>query len=499
MTALHTLKEYIDALKDAGLLVASTVTDAQAVVDCFSYDNRTVSGTALFLCKGAHFKEAYLRDALARGAVAYVADRVYDAAAPHLLVSDIRHALVVLGRLYYNNVTDRLVTVGITGTKGKSTTAYYMRYILNDWLSGQGKPDCALISSIDTYDGVVSEESHITTPEVLELYQHFQNACDSGITHLVMEASSQALKYGRVRGMTFDVGAFLNIGEDHISPIEHPDLEDYFASKLKIFDQCRVGCVNADAERAERAAAYAAERCRLVTFGSHESDTVYCERVEKRADGIYFTVRSPWYNGEFSITMPGLFNVQNALAAIAMSAALGVPEESVRRALRVARASGRMQVYESRDKNVTVIVDYAHNRMSFDALYRSTRAEYPGKSMISIFGCPGSHALQRRRDLGELSGQNCDFVYITEEDSGEEPFDQIAADIEKHVACPHLVLEDRDECIRRAILEQTGPRVILLTGKGEEEYMKRGSVFEPYPSDVEMTQKHLAAYDEIHK
>ena len=94
--------------------------------------------------------------------------------------------------------------------------------------------------------------------------------------------------------------------------------------------------------------------------------------------------------------MPGLFNVANALAAIAMSMALGVPEDSVRRGLRVARASGRMQVYESRDKNVTVIVDYAHNRMSFDALFRSTRAEYPGKSMISIFGCPGSHALQRR-------------------------------------------------------------------------------------------------------
>ena len=500
MTALHTLQEYIDALRAADLLAECTVGDALArqIVDCFGYDNREVHGSSLFMCKGAHFKEEYLRDALSRGAVAYVAEHAFDVDAPRLLVSDIRHALVVLGRLYYNNVTDKLVTVGITGTKGKSTTAYYMRYILNDWLSSQGKPDCALISSIDTYDGVICEESHITTPEVLELYRHFQNALDSGITHLVMEASSQSFKVGRVRGMTFDVGAFLNVGEDHISPIEHPDFEDYFASKLKIFDQCRVGCVNTDVEHAERAVEYAKGRCKLITFGSHESDTVYCEKVEKRADGIYFTVRSPKYNGEFSITMPGLFNVQNALAAIAMSMALDVPEESIRRALRVARASGRMQVYESRDKNVTVIVDYAHNRMSFDALYRSTRAEYPGKSMISIFGCPGSHALQRRKDLGELSGQNCDFVYITEEDSGEEPFDQIAADIEKHVAAPHLVLEDRDECIRRAICEQEGPRVILLTGKGEEEYMKRGRVFEPYPSDVEMTLKHLKTYDEQH-
>lgn len=500
MAALHTLREYLDALRGAELLVESTVGDAlaQKKIDCFTYDNRALFGTALFLCKGAHFKDAYLHDALERGAVAYVASHAFDTAAPRIIVNDIRHALVVLGRLYYNNVTDRLVTVGITGTKGKSTTAYYLRYILNDWLSGQGKPDCALISSIDTYDGVSSEESHITTPEVLELYRHFQNAWDSGITHLVMEASSQAFKVGRVRGMTFDVGAFLNIGEDHISPIEHPDLEDYFTSKLKLFDQCRVGCVNADAACSERAVAYARSRCKLITFGSREGSTVYCERVEKRADGIYFTVRSPKYNGEFSITMPGLFNVQNALAAIAMSMALDVPEESVRRGLRVARASGRMQVYESRDKNVTVIVDYAHNRMSFDALFRSTRAEYPGKAMISIFGCPGSHALQRRKDLGELSGQNCDFVYITEEDSGEEPFEQIAADIERHVAAPHLVLEDRDECIRRAVCEYGAPRVILLTGKGEEEYMKRGNTFVPYPSDVQMTLKYLKAYDEAH-
>ena len=494
---LHTLGEYVSALEEAGLLVENTVGGALAQnrIDCFHYDNRELSGTSLFFCKGAHFKEAYLRSALDRGAIAYVAERACGVDAPRLLVSDIRRALVVLGRLYYNNITDKLVTVGITGTKGKSTTAYYMRYILNDWLSSQGKPDCALISSIDTYDGVITEESHITTPEVLELYRHFQNAADSGITHLVMEASSQSFKVGRVYGMTFDVGAFLNVGEDHISPIEHPDFEDYFASKLKIFDQCRYGCVNTDAEHAERAVEYARGRCRLITFGSHPEDTVFCRRTEKREDGIYFTVRSPGYNGEFSITMPGLFNVQNALAAIAMSSALEIPEESVRRGLRVARASGRMQVYESRDKKVTVIVDYAHNRMSFDALYRSTRAEYPGRQMISIFGCPGSHALQRRRDLGELSGRNCDFVYITEEDSGEEPFAQIAADIEKHVAAPHLVLEDRDECIRRAILEHEQPRVILLTGKGEEEYMKRGTVFEPYPSDVQMTLKHLETYD----
>ena len=491
----HTLQEYIDALRIAGILTGCTVTDTQQKIACLTYDTRTLSSPALFICKGAHFKEEYLHAALANGAVAYVADHRYDVDAPCILVSDIRYSLVVLGQLFYNKVTEQLTSIGITGTKGKSTTAYYVRYILNDYLAAQGKPQCAILSSIDNYDGVISEESHITTPEVLELYGHFRNAVDSGISHLVMEASSQSLKYGRVRGITFDVGAWLNIGSDHISPIEHPDFEDYFASKLKIFDACRFGCVNTDAEHAQRAVDYAKGRCELITFGSHESDTVFCQNVEKRADGLYFTVRSPKYNGEFSITMPGLFNVSNALAAMAISTALDIPEEYVRSGLRKARAGGRMQVYESRDKLVTVIVDYAHNRMSFDALYRSTKVEYPGKRMISIFGCPGNHALQRRRDLGELSGQNCDFVYITEEDSGSEPFAQIAAEVAQYVACPHLIEEDRDECIRRAILEDTGARVILLTGKGEETRMKRGSVFVEYPSDVEMTLKYLAVYD----
>ena len=269
MNPKHTLKDYADALTRAGLLTASTLTPAAegTAIDCLSYDTRSLHGASLFLCKGAHFKAEYLSAALAQGAAAYVAEKPYPADAPYLLVSDIRYAMVVLGQLFYDHVTDKLTSVGITGTKGKSTTAYYVRSILNDWLTSEGKPPCAILSSIDNYDGVITEESHITTPEVLELYQHFQNAYDSGISHLVMEVSSQALKVGRVRGMTFDVGAFLNIGTDHISPIEHPDFADYYVSKLKLFDSCRVGCVNTDADHAAETVAHArSSGCELITF-----------------------------------------------------------------------------------------------------------------------------------------------------------------------------------------------------------------------------------------
>ena len=155
MNTVHTLKEYIDALRKAGILVESPENNALAAreIHCLTYDTRALSTDALFICKGAHFKEEYLRDALSRGAIAYVAEKKHNVDAPCLLVNDIRYSLVVLGQLFYDHVTDKLTSVGITGTKGKSTTAYYVRYILNDWLRAQSRPECAILSSIDNYDG----------------------------------------------------------------------------------------------------------------------------------------------------------------------------------------------------------------------------------------------------------------------------------------------------------------------------------------------------------
>lgn len=145
MNTVHTLREYVDALRDAGILVESTVSDELAAreIHCLTYDTRALSEDALFICKGAHFKEEYLCDALSRGAIAYVAEKKHNVDVPCLLVNDIRYSLVVLGQLFYNHVTDKLTSVGITGTKGKSTTAYYVRYILNDWLRAQSMPECA--------------------------------------------------------------------------------------------------------------------------------------------------------------------------------------------------------------------------------------------------------------------------------------------------------------------------------------------------------------------
>ena len=493
------LIDYINALERSGILITS-INDQNIIeksIDCLTYDTRDISENALFVCKGVHFKEEYLKKAFASGAVAYVSEKEYDGYPYGIIVSDIRKAIFTLAPLFYDNAPSKIVSVGITGTKGKSTTAYYMRAILDAYFSAADKPRCAIISSIDTYDGVENFESHLTTPEPFELYKHFNNAYESGISHLVMEVSSQALKYGRVSGINFDVACFTNIGTDHISPIEHTDFEDYFSSKLRIFDQCRAACINSDSDHYEKIRSAAAGKCRIITFGSHSDDDIYCSGYEKRDEATYFHVKTPTFEREMCITMPGIFNISNALAAIAMSYVLNIPEQYVYEGLLHARAGGRMQVYKSRDERVVVIVDYAHNKMSFEALYSSTQIEYPGRKMIAVFGCPGYKAYLRRKDLPEAADKYCDHVILTEEDSGEEPFESIAKDISANITkCTYDVIEDRIEAIRRSIFEVTDEkRVILLTGKGEETRMKRGTEYVDFPSDVEITLKILEEYD----
>ena len=265
-----TIQDFIDALGMEGLLTSVggepgcraimalyTVPEMKELgsgaVSGVTYNSREVSDGMLFVVKGAHFKEQYLDDAIKKGAVCYVREdpdaanaascslvseeeavaagrriaQKASASCLEILVSDIRKAMPVIAETFYGKLSDKLCMVGITGTKGKSTTAYFMRYILDDYMAASGGHRSAICSGIDNYDGVIEEESHLTTPEIMELYQHMSNALDSGISHMTMEVSSQALKYDRVTGITFEAGAFLNIGSDHISAIEHPDFNDY--------------------------------------------------------------------------------------------------------------------------------------------------------------------------------------------------------------------------------------------------------------------------------
>lgn len=486
-------------------------------VDMLTYDTRELKEgcRAIFVCKGAHFKPEYVEYAMTHGAVAYISEKDYGEY-PHIIVSDIRRAMAILAKEFYEDAPNRLYTVGITGTKGKSTTSYFLRAILNACFEAEKKPRTGIISTIDIEDGSGPRPALMTTPEAMELYRICDTAVHHGLKHMIIESSSQALKYGRVTGVNFKIGCITTISPDHISPVEHPDFEDYFASKMKIFNQCEVAVINSgaadpnlaklpetadwDAEAINKRLFDTAKAagCRIISYGVKPTDDVRAEHIEKREDGIHFTVITSDFTEEFRITMPGLFNVSNALAAIAMAREIGVPVRYMKEALVDARAEGRMESYHSEDGKVIAIVDYAHNTLSFEELFKSVRVEYPTRSIVLVFGCPGKKAENRRKDLSESAARHADFVVVSEEDTADEPYVKIASEIVEHLGdCPHIVIEDRGAAVRWAVMNCPLPdKLILITGKGSETRQKRGTEFTFGLSDIDHAKNALRDYDE---
>lgn len=498
-----------------------------------AYDSRSVKPGTLFFCKGAHFKPEYLADAVNAGAVAYVSETDYTdflegvgmKAVPALLVHKIRPALADIAAFFYRGLLDGLTLIGLTGTKGKSSTTYMVRAILDSWLREQGKTESAWLSSIENYDGAQLTRSSLTTQDVLELYTHFRNAVDSSVEYLTMEVSSQALKYGRTRNLWFKVAGFLNIGEDHISPIEHPHYEDYLSSKLEIFKQCRIAVVNRETDELDRIckAAENAETCLTVGLSSgvakvhrgsdgpgraleadespeahpspglsSEADLVASD-VASTAQGLRFSVRSKDWLETFNLPLAGRFNVENALVALAVAQALGVPVANMKDGLARCEVKGRMQLIPGPDGKI-IIVDYAHNKMSFETIFATMASEYPGRPIVCVFGATGTKGLERRRDLPEVAVRYAEKIYITEDDPGEEPLDQInrqIAEVIEAAGGTYTIIEDRDEAISQAIWDSPTGSVVLVLGKGHETLMRRGREAVPVPSDTERVRRIL--------
>jgi len=506
---IYRLKEYIELLRGNGLLKDIINCDdiLNEEINLVSHDSKEAKENTLFIVKGANFKKEYLKDALESGTLAYVSetDEYFDT--PRIIVKDIRAALSCISKMYYNSPEDNLNIIGIGGTKGKSTTSCYIKSILDTYKQALNKKDTAIISSINTYDGVLNYESHITTPESLELQKHFSNAVNSGLEDLVMEVSSQALKYDRVKDVTFDIGIFMNISIDHISPIEHPDFEDYYNSKLKMFKNTKKAIVNMDADYAENTLNVAKRDSEAVyTFGINNKNTdIYAYDIRKDGFNTVFKVHTPTYDEEFTLTMPGLFNVENALAAISTAYIMNVPVRFIKEGLRIARSEGRMELYHTDDMNVVALVDYAHNKLSFEKLFSSVKEEYPEYKIVSIFGCPGKKALLRRKDLGLIAGANSNHVYIVSEDPGEEPVLKISSEIAEYVKLGthnYSIIESREEAIIDAFnkARKTGDKTILLiTGKGRETRQKYGTTYIPCKSDVEITLEQIEEYNRLIK
>ena len=495
------LKNYIEILKENNLLLEENISEElkEKEIEIVTYDSRDVKQNTLFICKGAKFKIDYLEKSLNSGAIAYVAEEQYKIEnKPYIIVKDLRKVLAILAEIYTDYPQRKLNMIGLTGTKGKSTTSYYIKYILDDYMKELGKSDTAIISSINTYDGKEETESVLTTPEPIELFTHIRNAVDCNIENLVMEVCSQALKVDRVYDIMYKYGAFLNISEDHISTLEHKDFEEYFTSKLKFFDQIENAVINLNTDELERVMESAQKCKKIITFGNTENADVYGYNIRKEGMNTVFNVRTKYFDEEILLTMPGLFNVENALAAIAITSDMGVPYKNIYNGLKKARASGRMEVYSNKNQEVIVIVDYAHNRLSFQKLYESTIKEYPKREIVTVFGCPGDHAINRRKELGELSGKYSDMNYLTMEDPRNEDVEKICKEISVYVEKEngkYKIVLDREEAIKQAIFNAKPNTVILITGKGNETVQFVKGKYVPCETDVNYAKKYLKELD----
>ena len=502
--AKHTLKAYIDALLSEDQILEMTEGIENLQVDYLTFDSRSVHPKTLFICKGETFKEEYLKKAADAGAVCYISAQVYDVALPCIIVKDIRRSQAVSANIWSDNAWKDINLLALTGTKGKSTTLYFIKNIVEKYCLKNGLGRFGYLSTIDTFDGVEEFESHLTTPEAVELATRFMHARDSGLWAMGMEVSSQALKYDRTYGVRFKIGCFMNFGVDHIGSEEHPTVEDYFSSKLKFFSQTDNAIVNLDSQRIEEILS-AAKCCgSLVTFSPSGEKEVYglipdysAKNIRKIGNEICFDViernaQKLDVTTAVKLTMPGLFNVENALAAFAVCRQMNIPAEDIAEGLYDAKASGRMEVFVNKSRDLIVISDYAHNELSFENVFKSIKQEYPGYRIEALFGCPGGKGFIRREDLPRVTAKYADYVYITEEDPAEDDPMEIAAVIQKNLekgGCPSEIIIDREQAIKTAIAKAPPKTVLALLAKGREEYMHRGHDYVKIKSDSELAEE----------
>ena len=491
-------KKIIDMLTQNKLLVEHNLKNPDGEINYISYNSTDVKPDTLFFCKGGltqSFKEEYLIQAVESGAVCYISEKKYaaDNNIDYFIVNNIRLTISILAPLFYNYSYEKFCLTGITGTKGKTTVAYFLKNIFDEYTGSQTGLSC----SIRICTGKRNETANLSTPEPCDLQKYFYEAAESDIDYFTMEVSSQAYKIDRVYGVHFDNGIFLNIAEDHISPTEHEDFDDYLNCKLKFIKNCSNLVVNAETDYLNDVL-LAAENADSITLYGIEENKQKCDYysfdIRPVGNLIYFYAKSDKYNyfEQFAIKMQGRFNVENALAAITMARTMGIDDESIRRGLLNTEVPGRMDTLEN--NGITVIVDYAHNHLSFTALYESLKKIYNGRRIISVGGIPGGRHLMRRRDFADIVGGNSDYVYLTADDPYFEDVTEICEDIASTMTdTPYEIIVDRKEAVTKAISTAKSGDVVVLIGKGAESSQKIGGNIVPYESDLTIAQNILFA------
>ncbi len=457
-------------------------------------DSRKVTPGALFICiRGAVVDgHTFAADVAEKGAAVLVVEKPVKVPddVTVLLVENTRYAMALISCAYFGHPAEKLKTIGITGTKGKTTTTYMVKSILENAGHKVG-----LIGTIETIIG----EEHIpavnTTPESYLVQEAFAKMVEAGCDSVVMEVSSQGLMLHRTAGFVFDYGIFTNIEPDHIGPNEHSSFEDYLRCKSMLLKQCRVGIVNADDPHFDQI--IEGHTCSLETFG-------FSPQADLRAADSHLVSR-PGYLGiayrveglmnfPVEIDIPGKFSIYNSLTAIAICRHFGVPEEKITAALKVAKVKGRIEMIKVSDE-FTLMIDYAHNAMALESLLTTLREYHPHR-LVALFGCGGNRSKLRRYEMGEVSGRLADLTIITSDNPRDEEPQAIIDDIKTGIAKTdgkYVEIPDRREAIAYAIHHGEPGDIIVLAGKGHEDYQEiRGR---KYPMDERVLIREILEAD----
>ena len=397
-----------------------------------------------------------------------------------ILAPDTRFALAICSANFYKHPSRKFKLIGVTGTKGKTTTTYMIKAILEK----AGKK-VGLIGTIATYIGDKKvEDSDRTTPESNKLQKLFYDMAEAKCDVVVMEVSSQSLKLNRVAGCEFDYAIFTNFSKDHISAHEHPNMEDYYNSKLKLFKMCKKGFVNADDVYSAKVQRIV-EDCDISTYGIDNSCNLLAKDITITNSYADFKVKIADRNERVKTCIPGRFSIYNALAAISVTRELGCSPENIKEALAEVRVPGRSELVPNK-KDLTIMIDYAHSPESLENILHAVKTYTKGR-VISVFGCGGDRDSSKRAIMGEISGRVADYTIITSDNPRTEDPELIVKEIEsgiKKTKGQYICIVDRTQAIKKAIEMANKKDIIVLAGKGHEPYQEINGVKYPFDERI---------------
>nr|WP_296006668.1 UDP-N-acetylmuramoyl-L-alanyl-D-glutamate--2,6-diaminopimelate ligase [uncultured Blautia sp.] len=484
------LKDLLEHL-DYQCLQGTTDKEITSVV----FDSRKAEPGSLFLCiKGAVSDgHTYAKEVAEKGASVLVVQDAVEVPedVTVIQVENSRYAMACISAAWFDHPAKKLKTIGITGTKGKTTTTYLVKSILENAGHKTG-----LIGTIETIIGEEHIPSANTTPESYLVQQYFAKMAEAGCDSVVMEVSSQGLMLHRTAGFTFDIGIFTNLEPDHIGPNEHKDFEDYLRCKALLFQQCKTGIFNADDQHLEQI--LEGHTCDVETFGFSEKADLRAENTRlvtgKGTLGIQYDVKG-LMDFPVEIDLPGKFSVYNSLTAIAVCRHFNVTEENIQKALKQAKVKGRIEMVKVSD-DFTLMIDYAHNAMSLESLL-TTLKEYKPNRLVCLFGCGGNRSKLRRYEMGEVSGKLADLTIITSDNPRNEEPQEIINDIKVGIGKTdgkYVEIIDRKEAIAYAIHHGQPGDIVVLAGKGHEDYQEiKGK---KYPMDERILIQEILEEDQ---